>query len=185
MGNTKRRILIAIAAVSLCVLLAATAYAVMLLSVQLRNNHFETGSIDVDIAYDEPPSGQISLFTPGLLYEPGMTVRGDFTVTNRSTDTEGIWCRLYFTGLAGPLARVMEARIYDGQTLLYSGRIWDWQRGRLTDDPFLLPDGGAKTLTLELHYPEAAGNETQGQTMEFALSVVAVQRSNNPGKLFH
>lgn len=184
MSNAKRRIIMAIAAVALCVLLAATAYAFGYLFAEVRDNYFHTGTVDVDIAFAPAGDGSIDLFNPNVRYEPGMTVRGDFVVTNNSTDTEGIWCRLYFSDLGGPLADVMEAKLYEGDTLLCSGPVREWKSPRFMPEPFLLAEKAEKRLTLELHYPELAGNETQGDTMTFALSVTATQRTANPGGQF-
>ncbi len=193
MSNVNRRIVMGIAVLSLCVLLAATAYAFGLFQVELLNNYFHTGTIAVSIVMEEDPDG--ADLTDTFYYEPGMTVRGNFTVRDykfddegnkiESTDENGIYYRIYFSHLDGELANIMQARIYkpDG-TPIYSGLAKD------LSSPSNFPaihipyqeNGNSHSYTLELHYPKLAGNDTQKQTMTFALAVKATQSTANPNK---
>lgn len=196
MSNVKRRIVMGIAALSLCVLLAATAYAFGLFQVEVLDDYFHTGTIAVSIVLEEDDT-KVDL-TDEIYYEPGMTVRGNFTVYDykfnedgtriESTDENGIYYRIYFSHLDGPLAKIMEARVYgsDG-TLLYSGLAKDLTGPTAFPQVQHMPHqqgGNSCTYTLELHYPELAGNETQKQTMEFALAVRATQSTANPDMEF-
>ncbi len=196
MSDKKRRIILVIAAVALCVLLAATAYAFGLFRVEVLDNYFHTGTVAVSIVL-EADTDRVDLTDP-IYYEPGMTVRGDFTVYDykfdedgnkiASTDENGIYYRIYFSHLAGELAKIMEAKIYDSDgTLLYSGLAKDLNRpGRFPAAQYMpyRSGGNSHTYTLELHYPELAGNDTQKKTMEFALAVKATQSTANPNQEF-
>ncbi len=191
MSRTKRMILSAAAALAILVALAGIGYAVYYLTLEVKNNYFRTGVVAVSIRF-EPGDGDKVDLSDEIFYEPGMTVRGDFTVYSfdetdgsATTDQRGMWYSVYFTALQGPLADVMEARILDGERELASGRVREMTSAFSSMAPRHMPPGETShTLTLELHYPESAGNATQGATMEYALGVTAVQRTENPDGRF-
>ncbi len=187
MSRNKRLILSTVAALAIIVALAGIGYAFYWLTLEVKDNYFHTGTIDVDIEFAPAVEGKVDLYDQDVLYEPGMTVRGDFIVINNSTDENGIWYHLYFSHLSGSLADVMYARIYDGETLLMEGSVRDLASQLQT--PLLhMPyqaGGSTHTYTLELHYPEQAGNETQNGTLQYALSISATQRTENPDGRFN
>ncbi len=192
MKINKRFLLKAGAAVALVVLLATTAYAFSLIMYKVKDNYFQTGHVDVAIAFAPEVEGKVDL-QDDIKYEPGMRVRGDFTVYNLSVGDDkaaedGIWYRIYFTDVTrGKLAEVMEATIYDGEKVLCSSTVAKWKNNRTLMEAQALGHGESKTLTLELHFPEEAGNDYQGirdGKLEYQLAVVATQRRNNPNQEF-
>lgn len=63
-----------------------------------------------------------------FLFEPGMTVKKDFFIENDSTGT--VYYRLYFAGVSGDLADVLEVTVKDGNKTLYSGTPLSWRTRR-------------------------------------------------------
>lgn len=115
--------------------------------------------------------------------EPGMTLRGSFTVKNESTFA--VYYRLYFTGVSGELADVLQASIKDGNTVL-CGPV---TVSELTDvdcfranysgaDNAVLNAGQTRMLQLELYFPKETGNTAQGKSLSCSLRADMTQVKN-------
>ena len=109
-----------------------------------------------------------------------MTVKKDFFIENDSTGT--VYYRLYFAGVSGDLADVLEVTVKDGNKTLYSGTPTQLENTQAADD--LLAVGQRRTLTMYFHFPEAAGNSAQAKDLTFTLCADATQTKNNPQRLF-
>lgn len=183
MTERKRRILAVITVLLLASAFVIVGYALGIIQYRVKDNLFDTGVIDIDI-YGGNPDGSI-IGTNEFLFEPGMTVVKPFYVENHSSDPGGVYYRLYFQKdtIKGELADVLDITIKDGDTVLLSGKMNDLTRRTVMDGALLAPEE-KKELTMVFHFPEGAGNDTQDTTLEFALSVVAVQSKNNPDKDF-
>ena len=109
-----------------------------------------------------------------------MTVKKDFFIENDSTGT--VYYRLYFAGVSGDLADVLEVTVKDGDRLLYVGTPNQLKDTQAADD--LLAVGQRRTLTMYFHFPEATGSGAQGKDLTFTLCADATQTKNNPQRLF-
>ena len=91
--------IIAVIVLAVCLVVTTVALAYSIASV--RDNTFATGGIRINLNDGEP------VIRPDeFLFEPGMTVKKDFFIENDSTGT--VYYRLYFAGVSGDLADVLE-----------------------------------------------------------------------------
>lgn len=100
-------------------------------------------------------------------FEPGMTVTKDFFIENLHSGD--LFYKLYFEDVSGGLEDVLEISIKDGDNVLYSGTASTLTADNVSPVPEALPKKTKKTLTINFHYPETAGNDTQGLTLSFVL----------------
>ena len=152
--------IIAVIVLAVCLVVTTVALAYSIASV--RDNTFATGGVRIN------------------LNEPGMTVKKDFFIENDSTGT--VYYRLYFAGVSGDLADVLEVTVKDGNKTLYSGTPTQLENTQAADD--LLAVGQRRTLTMYFHFPEATGNSAQAKDLTFTLCADATQTKNNPQRLF-
>ena len=102
-----------------------------------------------------------------FLFEPGMTVTKDFFIENLHSGD--LFYKLYFEDVSGGLEDILEISIKDGDNVLYSGTASTLTADNVSPVPEALPKKTKKTLTINFHYPETAGNDTQGLTLSFVL----------------
>ena len=102
-----------------------------------------------------------------FLFEPGMTVTKDFFIENLHSGD--LFYKLYFEDVSGGLEDILEISIKDGDSVLYSGTASTLTADNVSPVPEALPKKTKKTLTINFHYPETAGNDTQGLTLSFVL----------------
>lgn len=115
--------------------------------------------------------------------EPGMTLRGSFTVKNDSTFA--VYYRLRFTDVSGGLADVMEATVKTEQESVLCGPCTvNELTDRATFAPLELGAGQSVALQLELHFPEETGNEAQNKELSCKLTADMTQVRNNDNKYF-
>ena len=107
----------------LVICLCATTYALVLATISVNNNEFQTGTVQINLNDGNPVIEEHE-----FLFEPGMTV----------------------VNAASEILR-MDERC---------------------------------DLTMILHFPESAGNETQNLTLSFVICADAVQTKNNPEREF-
>jgi|GEM_PF-1266812 len=166
-----------IAIFALGAMLVATSFALMIVSVAVPDNTFETAKVGLDLNDGAPVFDGVD-----LLLEPGRTLLRDFNVTNEST--VDVYCRLYLQNLEGPLSGMVVFSLYDGEELLFSANAVNFDRSA----PFTLQQplspGESKTLTLAVEMDKNAGNSGQDTYLTFDLSADAVQARNNPDKVF-
>lgn len=72
-----------------------------------------------------------------------------------------MYYRLYFAGVSGDLADVLEVTVKDGNKTLYSGTPTQLENTQAADD--LLAVGQRRTLTMYFHFPEADRQQRSGQ----------------------
>ncbi len=166
-----------VAVVVLAVCLCITTFALLFSAVSVRDNLFHTGEAKINLN-DSQPVIQENEF----LFEPGMTVAKDFFVQNDGTWDE--YYRLYFNDVSGGLASVLEVQIKDGEKVLWSGTMTQLSRQNAVAADDVLAVGERRDLTIVFHYPEEAGNESQGLDLTFTMCADATQTKNNPDRLF-
>lgn len=170
---TRAIILAVILAICLCI----TTYALVLARVSVKKNLFQTGVVDINLN-----DGQAVITEEEFLFEPGMTVKKDFFIENRSTCK--VYYKLYFDDVSGGLADVLEITIQNGNEILYRGTAASLNRANVAAADDVLGIGAKRDLTILFHYPEAGDNSGQNQTLSFELSATAVQTKNNDNKEF-
>ena len=117
--------IVAVIVLAVCLVVTTVALAYSMISV--RDNTFATGGVRINLNDGEP------VIRPDeLLFEPGMTVKKDFFIENDSTGT--VYYRLYFAGVSGDLADVLEVTVKDGNKTLYSGTPTQLENTQAADD---------------------------------------------------
>lgn len=182
---TRAIILAVILAICLCI----TTYALVLARVSVKENRFQTGVVDIALLnedlVDMEKNDQPLIEETEFLFEPGMTVKKDFFIENRSTCK--VYYKLYFDEVSGGLADVLEITIQKGDKILYRGTAASLNRANVAAADDVLGSTGAsarRQLTILFHYPEAGDNSGQNQTLSFKLCADAVQTKNNDNKEF-
>ncbi len=177
-SNTARRLTVSIALiVVLALCLGVTSFALIWSMVEVKDNVFVTGTVDINLN-DGKPVIEMHEF----LFEPGMTVEKEFFLRNDSTCQ--VYYRLYFQNVSGGLADYLQITIYDGDKVLYSGTPGTLQKADVTAANDTLAMGETRNLKIRFHFPSHIGNEAQGLSMHFDMAAQAVQTKNNPNKLF-
>lgn len=176
--------------------LCITSFAIVYATVDVDNNVFKTGWVKINLNDSKP-----IINDNDLLFEPGMTVCRDFFIENLSTDPEGVYYKLYFSGITGGLADVLEVTITskaaatDGAgyvplselspaDVYYSGKVTELERDMVDAVPRKLGDKEKLELVIYFRFPPECGNEAENLTLSFDLCAEAVQSRNNPNKLF-
>lgn len=180
--NTAKRLAADVAVIILLsVCLLVTTLALSVATVTSENNVFGTGKVSINLNGGEPVITETE-----FLFEPGMTVEKPFYVMN--TGTCEVWYRLYFSGVSGGLADVLDVYIIgkDGETL-YSGKMSDL----VFDEKALpaVPDtalgiGEKRELKIRFVYPAESTSDTAGEYLGFNIVADAVQVKNNEEKRF-
>lgn len=167
--------------------LCVTSLALILASVRVNENWFETGSVQLNLNDGKSVINAIN-------FEPGATLKRDFFLENQSSDP--VYYKLYFAEIKGGLASVVEVKItpkIDGETgwedipadqVLYSGPVSGLTRAKVSAAGDDLEVGEVKNFSIFFHFPEQAGNSAQDLNLEFTLCAEATQTRNNPGMAF-
>ena len=166
-----------ILAVFLAICLCITTYALVMAHVSVKENRFQTGSVNINLNDGKPVIEEHE-----FLFEPGMTVKKDFFIQNESTCE--VYYKLYFDKVTGGLANVLEITIQEGDKILYRGKAASLSNANVAAADDVLGVGERRNLTILFHYPEGADNSGQNQTLTFELSAKAVQTRNNDKKEF-
>lgn len=180
-SRTGRKLRISLAAVIvLSVSLAITSYALVRISVSVRDHVFHTGIVAINLNAGNPiVNPEDEMFKR---FEPGMRVVREFDVINESTDE--VYYSVYLEDVKGELAQVLEISVWDDDILLCSGTAEELEGSNAVGGIGELKVGETRTLKAYFYYPADAGNETQGEKLEFTMSAKAVQKRNNPDKQF-
>ena len=157
--------------------LAITTSALVYATVSVENNLFRTGRVKINLNNGEPIIRENE-----FLFEPGMTVVKEFFIENLST--WDVYYKIYFGNIEGPLADVLEIQIKDGDTVIYEGTMTELTEHNVYSAPDPLAVMEKKYLQVWFHFPETAGNATQGTALEFDMFADAVQTKNNPDRKF-
>lgn len=175
---TSRKLTIGILTIIVLTLcLCITTYALVMVSVSMPDNYFKTGSVSVNLNDGKPVIEEHE-----FLFEPGMTVTKDFFIENSST--WDVYYRIYFDGVKGGLATVLQITISDGDKVLYRGTAAELSKANIAAADDTLKLGEKRNLTISFYYPTDAGNSTQNFSLSFNLCAEAVQTKNNPDRLF-
>ena len=166
-----------ILAVFLAICLCITTYALVMAHVSVKENRFQTGSVNINLNDGKPVIEEHE-----FLFEPGMTVKKGFFIKNESTCE--VYYKLYFDKVTGGLANVLEITIQKGDKILYRGTAASLNLTKVAAADDVLGVGERRELTILFHYPEGADNSGQNQTLTFELSAKAVQTRNNDYKEF-
>ena len=164
-------------AVFLAICLCITTYALVMAHVSVKENRFQTGSVDINLNDGKPVIEEHE-----FLFEPGMTVKKDFFIQNESTCE--VYYKLYFDKVTGGLANVLEITIQKGDKILYRGTAASLNLTKVAAADDVLGVGERRELTILFHYPEGADNSGQGHELTFDLCAKAVQTRNNEDKEF-
>ncbi len=178
--NTARKLTSGIITIIiLAVCLAITTFALVYASVNLDNNVFKTGDVNININ-----DGKQIIQEDEFIFEPGMTVEKSFFIKNESSWE--VYYRLYLDDVKGGLANVLDLTIKDKDSgeVLYSGKVSELTRENVVAADDTLATNERRDLTAVFHYPEISGNETQNLSLEFTMCAEASQTKNNPDKLF-
>lgn len=167
--------IIAVIMLSLC--LCITTFALVWAMVSVDNNLFHTGRVKINLNDGKPVIEEHE-----FLFEPGMTVKKDFFIENKST--WDVYYKLYLDHVSGGLADVLEITIKDGEKTLYHDTAAHLGRRAVGAADDFLRVNERRKLTVYFHFPEGAGNNVQNLTLTFDLCADAVQTKNNPNKLF-
>lgn len=177
-NNTQKRLasgIITIVVLAIC--LCITTFALISSIVSVDKNLFHTGSIKINLNDGKPVISEDE-FT----FEPGMTVKKDFFIEN-----EGSWqayYKIYLDDVTGGLAKVLQITIKEDSKILYSGTAAQLTKQQVKAADDLLEAGEHKDLSVYFHYPQNAGNASQGNSMTFTICADATQTKNNPNTVF-
>lgn len=177
-NKTEKKLTTSIAAVvilSICLVL--TTFALVYSAVSVDSNLFKTGTVKINLNDGKPVIEEHE-----FLFEPGMTVKKNFFIENQST--WDVYYKLYFDGIEGGLADVLDVSVNDGDKVLFSGKVSELTRANVGAADDILKLNERRNLTITFHFPEEAKNDTQNLFLSFDLSADAVQTKNNPDKLF-
>lgn len=162
---------------ALLICLGITTYALLIVSVSMPDNFFQTGSMELNLNDGKPVIEEYE-----FMFEPGMTVAKTFFVENKGTDS-GFY-RLYLRGVSGGLKDVLEVTLCDGEETLYRGTAEDFIKENVKTAEYALEAGERRYLEIIFHFPEEQGNTAQGRTLSFEICGELVQEKNNPDRLF-
>ena len=177
-NTTSKKLTSSIAAVIiLAICLCITTFALIWATVTVDNNLFHTGTVKINLNDGKPVIEEHEFF-----FEPGMTVKKDFFIENKST--WDVYYKLYLTDVEGGLADVLEITVKDGDRILYEGKAGNLTKENAGAADDVLKLNERRNLSVYFHFPEEAGNNTQNLDLTFSMSADAVQTKNNPDKLF-
>ncbi len=165
-----------ILALSLC--LAVTTLALVYSMVSVEDNLFTTGTVKINLNNGEP-----IIREDEFVFEPGMTVKKEFSVKNESSCD--VFYKLYFQNIGGGLSDILQVQICDGDKVLYEGTPKELNRENVIAADDILIVGEQRELQIFFHFPEETDNEAQNMYFSFDFASDAVQVKNNTDKLFY
>lgn len=166
-------------AVLLALMLGVTTFALITSMVQVKDNHFDTGVVKINLNDGKPVISEDE-----YLFEPGMRVVKDFFVKNEGSIDA--YYKVYLEDVKGDLADVLQLTIRDKKNdkVLYQGTAKDLTRGSAAVDEDILSAGERKELSILFYFPKERGNEAQDKTLSFQMGATATQVRNNPDRSF-
>lgn len=161
--------------------LTVTSLALLLATVEQKNNRVRTGQVAISL------NGGAPVITENeFLFEPGMTVEKEFYIKNSGGCD--VWYKLYFENVSGDLADVLDVKIKTADNVvLYQGKMSELTPANgfvpgVTDAA--LQVGEKRTLKIEFVFPKTATSAVAGKQLLFDMKADAVQVKNNPDKNF-
>ncbi len=176
-SSAKKLTLSIILAILLVVCLTVTTFAIVYSMVSVESNLFTTGTVKINLN-----DGKTVIDQGEHMMEPGMTIKEDFFVENKSTCD--VYYKLYFQNVSGGLADVLIIKICDGDEVIAEGTPSELTRDNTVAAEAPLAIGEKKTLQIYFYFPENAVNDAQNQELQFDFAVDAVQVKNNPDRAF-
>lgn len=189
----------------LTVCLTITTYALMRVTLDLKDNVFHTGQIGINLNDGKPiideNNSMFQRFEPGVLAESRFFIENDMS-------TWSVYYRLYFEDVAGDLADVLEvtitepgstagkgplaAQVFDDERrkeniqgeILYHGTLSELTRAQVHTAHDVLEVGERRELCMYFYFPTEKGNETMGKEVSFSVCADAVQTKNNENREF-
>lgn len=154
--------------------LTTTSYALAASIAQVRSNRFAM-SMGVELDIND---GRPVIDVTDVLFEPGGTYHGEFTVENRGTFD--VWYRVYFTDVAGELKDDITVTVKEKNgTVLCHGVMSDISVDKVKTSSLLA--GEEKVLDIEFNFSSDVDNSAQGTTaVNFNITADATQKPNNP-----
>ncbi len=177
--NTARKLtagIITIIVLSIC--LCITTFALIYANVTIENNLFETGTIEINLNDKNPV-----ITEDEFLFEPGMTVKKDFFIENKSTCD--VYYRIYLDEVSGGLSDILEITIKDGETTLWQGTAKALTKEKVRAASTELKEKEKRYLQIYFYYPPNSGNAGQNRDLTFDLCADATQTKNNPKREFN
>lgn len=177
-NNIKKKAYGSILAIILLLgMLALTTYALIVSMVSVEDNRFEMGTVEIQL------NGGKTIFDGmDMNIEPGYSAKKDFTIEN--TGTADVYYRLYLENVTGALGDVLTFEIYDGDQLLFAGKMEELKKESPCSGGAPLAVGETRTLTAVVKMAEEAGNTHQNGGISFDITADAVQAKNNPDQAF-
>lgn len=160
----------------LIAMLGITTYAVTMATLELKDNYFKTGTVDIEFTQDTP-------YFDGAddNVEAGYSMAREIGVQNVSSTP--IYYKLYLDGVRGNLAHALVFRIYsadEARTLLYEARADELtENGSPFVSEHILDVDEVESVIIVATVDSGAGNAYQNGYMDFNLVAKAVQVKNN------
>lgn len=162
---------------ALMICLCVTSFALVYSSLAVENNFFGTGKVSIDLNGGAPivEENEFRLY-------PGATFQKTFYIQNNSTDT--VYYKLFFEGVDGSLAPLVQITVSREDKELYHGTAASLTKKdvRAADD--ILSIGEKRILTVTFYLPKETDNQGQNGYLSFNLCAEAVQSKNNPDRDF-
>ncbi len=178
LSQTKKKAIFSMIAIFvLFCMLALTTYALITSFVSVEDNLFLTGRVKIELN-----GGKTVFDGSDMNIEPGRSLARDFTVENKGS--ADVYVRLYLENVEGALQEALTFSIYDGRTLLFTGKAKDFNENAACISGTPLSVGETRTLTAVVKMDASAGSEYQTAGITFDMTAEAVQSKNNPDKAF-
>lgn len=169
----KQKLIVTAAAVVIALLGIVVSSAVFSVNVVSEKDvRLSQGSFNIVLNDGKPVLGE------DILFEPGMTIRKDFTLENKGTTNS--FYKIYFSELPMEVAELIHVSILDGTQTLSSATLYEMTKENaiIMNDNLLAGEKEVFTLCLELG--EEIENVEQGMEYVLDMFVAAAQRDNNP-----
>ena len=169
--------------VGVCVLLALTlclcitSFALVYSSLSVENNLFSTGRVSIDLNGGAPIVEEDEF----RLY-PGAMFQKTFYIQNNSTDS--VYYKLFFEGVDGSLAPLVQITVFHENKELYHGTAASLTKKDVRTADDILSIGEKRILTVTFYLPKETDNQGQNGYLSFNLCAEAVQSKNNPDRDF-
>ncbi len=156
----------------LSLMLAVTTFALIFSFVEVEDNKFVTGKVEIELNGGQPVFDGTEAHI-----EPGSSLTKEFTVTN--TGTADAYFRIYLENTKGMLKDSLHFSLYDGDKLIYEGRADSLNKENPCVSEELLKRGDTRLLKAVVTMNQDSGNIYQASALTFDITIDAVQAKNN------
>lgn len=161
----------------LIICLCITTFALAFATVSVENNIFSTATVSINLNNGAPVIDEDQVY-----FAPGTAVQKEFFIMN--TGSVDAWYKLYFTNVSGSLAERIEVTIANGSDVIYKGLLASLSEENVNSTDDALAVGEKRVLTITFYMPVGTTDEYQNGLLTFDISADAVQKKNNPDRLF-